>query len=632
MNRFAFILILSVTAICSHAQYVSLGGRFSVDNIKGCAPFPITITNTNLTSWVCDELAGKPCNMDFLGDKSFQRNKFNYTYANPGNYYLRINYTNNGLDSILVKVEDNIQPDFEIYSCSGRQASIKITDQTYDQYFVDFGDGSPLVSINKSNNQVAQYTYSSATPIAIKIRGKKNNAANNCSAKNINFTPVATLPLPQISQLTAVDVSSLKLDFVQPVNVQYKLEMATNAQGFVQLQSLFGVATATVTNLNLDNNYYCFRLSSYDPCNFQNNYSQTICSHKLSVTPQNAQNKIDWPTNTTGVSSVDIKRNNTLYNTINNGATITFLDSDVTCKTDYCYQLTSNYLWGGKSTSLTKCGKAISTSIPPTITNATSVVESDGVKINWIQQPLITATNYSILKALNIGTFNFYDNSLVTSYKDNAFAVGADQCYKIKYVDNCDNQSLNSNPICPVQLTGELSDENIVTLNWNAYSGWNLGVKSYQILKYDQSGNLIATIDRGLNLSYTEADADLQNQIVFYKIIARPTEVGLLQSESNRIQLIKPVNLFFPTAFTPDKKGPQANETFKVQGQFIKKLEISIFDRWGAVVFYTDKGEPWDGFQNGQPMPISTYVWVANVTDISGKTYQRSGTIVLMRK
>lgn len=621
-------MILSAIAFYGHGQYVSEGGRFSVDNIRGCAPFKITITSTSLVVGAnCT-----PCNMDYLGNNTTQQNLLTFTYTNPGTYRMSVNYPNSGPDFLNVTVDNNIQPPFEVYTCSGSQVSLKITDQTYDQYFVDFGDGSPLLPIIKSNNQVAQYTYGSATPVTIKVNGKKNNAANNCSSKNVSFTPVATLPIPQITQLTAVDASTLKLDFAQPVNVQYKLEMATNTQGFVQLQSLYGVATTTITNLNLDNNYYCFRLSSYDPCNFQNNYSQTICSHKLSVTPQNGKNRIDWPTNTIGVSNVDIKRNNTLYQNINTGIKIFFDDIDVVCRTDYCYQLISNYSWNGKSVSLTKCGKAFSSNIPPTITNATSVVESEGVKISWIQPPLFTAANYSLLKATGTGSFNFYDNSLVTNYQDKAFTVGADQCYKINYVDNCDNRSLNTNPICPIQLAGELSDENKVTLTWNAYTGWNLGVKSYQILKYDQSGNLIGTIDRGLNLSYSETDVDLANQVVFFKIVAKPNEVTLASSESNQIELAKPVNLFFPTAFTPDRKGPTANETFKVQGQFIKKMELSIFDRWGAVVFYTEKGEAWDGFQNGQPMPISTYVWVANVTDVSGKTYKRSGTVVLMRK
>jgi gliding motility-associated-like protein len=629
LKKLAFILIfLLIVAKVSHAQYISEGGRFSVDNIRGCAPFTINITATNLVVGAnCT-----PCNMDYLGNNTTQQNLLTFTYTTPGTYRLSVNYPNSGPDFINVTVDNNVQPPFEVYTCSGSQVSLKITDQTYDQYFVDFGDGSPILPINKSNNQVAQYTYSAATPVSIRVNGKKNNAANNCSTRNINFTPVSTLPLPQITQLTAVDASTLKLDFVQPVNVQYKLEMATNTQGFVQLQSLFGVATSTITNLNLDNNYYCFRLSSYDACNFINNYSQTICSHRLAVTPQNGQIKIDWPTNTTGVSRVDIARNATLYNTINNGATVSFVDPDVICKTNYCYQLTSTYSWGGKSVSLSKCGTAFSSNIPATIINATSIVESDGVKISWIQPPLFTVANYSILKASGTGTFNFLDNALVRNYQDKAFIVGADQCYKINYLDLCDNRSLNSNPICPIQLTGVLSDENLVTLNWNAYTGWNAGVKNYEVVKYDQAGNLIATIDRGLNLSYAETDIDLANQIVFYKIIAKPNESGILQSESNQIRLAKPVNLFFPTAFTPDRKGPVVNETFKVQGQYVKKMELSIFDRWGAVVFYTDKGEGWDGLQNGQPMPISTYVWVATVTDAAGNTYQRSGTVVLMRK
>jgi gliding motility-associated-like protein len=92
------------------------------------------------------------------------------------------------------------------------------------------------------------------------------------------------------------------------------------------------------------------------------------------------------------------------------------------------------------------------------------------------------------------------------------------------------------------------------------------------------------------------------------------------------------VNLFFPTAFTPDNKGPKENETFFVGGQFISKIELSVFDRWGSLVFYTDKNEAWDGTQAGQAMPIATYVWRANVTDVSGRTTQHTGSVVLIRK
>ena len=58
---------------------------------------------------------------------------------------------------------------------------------------------------------------------------------------------------------------------------------------------------------------------------------------------------------------------------------------------------------------------------------------------------------------------------------------------------------------------------------------------------------------------------------------------GFLTTESNTLKLIKEVNLFYPTAFTPDKLGDVRNETFEVKGQFVSKIELSIFDRWGAL-------------------------------------------------
>jgi gliding motility-associated-like protein len=623
------IFILFVFGFNASGQYTSDGGRFRVDEVRGCAPFAITIQATDLISGVtCN-----PCNMDFLGNNNAQQNQLTFTYTIPGNYRLSVNYPNASADFIDVTVYQNIQPSYELYTCSGSQVSIKVTEQIYDQYFIDFGDGSPQLSIPKSTNQVAQHPYGAAGNYTILVNGKKNQAANNCAAKPTSFVAVATLPTPQISALTSLDETSTKLDFTRPVNVQYKLEMATNGVGFAQLLSLYDVATVTTNNLRLDNSFYCFRLSAYDPCSFQNNYSPVICNQKLTTTSQNNQNKLDWQTHTVAnqITSVDINRDQAFYRKII-GAPVTAIDPDVICETNYCYQVVSNYAWGGKSSSLVKCAFAISTNVPSTILNSSAVVSDAGVQLTWLQPPLSTAVEYSILKATGTGSFIFYDKAILTDYVDGAFSVAEDQCYKVNYIDKCDNVSANSMPICPIQLVGSLNDENEVSLSWNAFTGWNQGVKNYILEKYDQSGNLLSATNQGLNLSYSESQVDIQNQITSYRIIANPKEIVLAPSMSNKVKLTKLVNLFFPTAFTPDRKGPTANELFKVRGQFITKLEISIFDRWGTLVFYSDKNEAWDGFQNGQPMPVSTYVWTANITDLSGKSYKKSGTVVLMRK
>jgi hypothetical protein len=49
------------------------------------------------------------------------------------------------------------------------------------------------------------------------------------------------------------------------------------------------------------------------------------------------------------------------------------------------------------------------------------------------------------------------------------------------------------------------------------------------------------------------------------------------------------------------------------------------------LIFSTEKNEPWDGNSNGRPMPPSTYVWKADITDKAGQNYSREGTVALMR-
>ena len=75
MRKIILLGIGLVVCMAAHAQspYKSRLGRFQVDQKKGCAPFTVTITDTNLiTSGDCTP--GKPCEMDFEG-KGQQQNQ-----------------------------------------------------------------------------------------------------------------------------------------------------------------------------------------------------------------------------------------------------------------------------------------------------------------------------------------------------------------------------------------------------------------------------------------------------------------------------------------------------------------------------------------------------------------------------
>lgn len=614
-----------------HAQYTSRLGRFQVDQVKGCAPLTVTIQDTNLlTTGECT--AGKPCLMSAGNNTPQQQNQFVITYPQAGTFKLSVLYQSIGADDITITVDPNIQPEFEVYTCSGLQTSIKITDKTYDQYFIDFNsDGITEVAIPNSNNQTASHAYGAAGNFNISVRGKDINSADNCNAKVQAFTAIATLPVPQITTVSAIDATQLKLDFTPVTNVQYKLEIAVNnSTTFQQFQTLYGVNSVDIPNLKVDDTFYCFRLSAFDPCTNTNAYSFPVCSQNFDLAIESGVNKLTWLTSALGVNNTDIQRNGASY-TIIPGSPSSFNDVDVVCKTRYCYRVVNLYTGGTKSISLEKCGESFITVSPSPVDNTSSVVSGEGVKLSWKQDPLFKPFEYVILRSQNNATFSDLGKTTSTEFSDPGYTTESNSCYRINYTDVCENSSQPGALICPMRLSATLDNKNAITLRWSKLKGWKNGVQNYRVQKFDKSGGLMSTTIVGTDTVFVDDQLDLTNQIVQYRVLADANDSGLNTSNSNLVTVTKEANLFYPTAFTPDGTGPVENETFSVFGQFIDKMELKIFDRWGAMVFFTDEKKPWDGTKSGRPMPEGTYVWIANITDLAGRNFSREGTVVILK-
>lgn len=613
----------------SFGQYTSRLGRFQVNEIKGCAPFTVIITNANLvTTGECT--SGKPCLMDYQGNNQQQQNLFSFTYTTSGVYTLSVLYQSIGSDDIIIRVDQNIPPDFEIYSCSNSRVSIRITDNNYDQYVIDFNnDGTPETIIPSSNNQVATHNYGAPGNFQINVRGRDLNSADNCSPMIKNFTAINTLPIPIVNTLTTLSPTSIQLAFVPQVNIQYRLEIATNNSTTFQLfQILLGVNSVTIPNLNTELNYYCFRLSSYNPCLNTNTYSNPICSQRFTLNIQSGVNRLSWITSTTGISSMQIQRDGVNSTTIP-GAPTSFTDVDIVCKTRYCYKITSIYSNGGRSTSLEKCGESFTTATPTPIENATSIVTTNGVDIDWIQNPLFTVSAYSIFRSQHNGFFLPQSPVITSDYKDIMYTTEGIFCYRIDYEDLCDNKSPEGSPICPIRLFGSLGQQNIITLQWSPYVGWKNGVLSYTLEKFNQQGALIQTFAAIADTLFVD-DVEDNFQLVSYRVTAIPKEAGISNSKSNEVKLTKSINLFFPTSFTPN--GDNLNDTFTVRGKYIDQIELKVFDRWGKLVFISLKDEPWDGTANGTLVQEASYLWTAEIIDQSGQNIKQTGSVLLLKK
>jgi gliding motility-associated-like protein len=96
------------------------------------------------------------------------------------------------------------------------------------------------------------------------------------------------------------------------------------------------------------------------------------------------------------------------------------------------------------------------------------------------------------------------------------------------------------------------------------------------------------------------------------------------------IKVFDSVRVFVPNAFTPNGDGSNDRWHILVQG-LIRKLQVSVFDRWGTMVFSSsDPHFSWDGNLRGQPLS-GTFVYMIAGIDYYNKPFQLKGTIIIVR-
>ena len=113
------------------------------------------------------------------------------------------------------------------------------------------------------------------------------------------------------------------------------------------------------------------------------------------------------------------------------------------------------------------------------------------------------------------------------------------------------------------------------------------------------------------------------------------TVEGCSQIATTKI-FIDPANcegdVFFPTAFTPNKDG--INDTFRPSNGYsaLVEFELRIYNRWGQLVFISKKPiAGWDGTYKGIPQDSNTFVWYSRYKKKNNESGFKKGTIQLIR-
>ena len=87
---------------------------------------------------------------------------------------------------------------------------------------------------------------------------------------------------------------------------------------------------------------------------------------------------------------------------------------------------------------------------------------------------------------------------------------------------------------------------------------------------------------------------------------------------------------YIPNAFTPNGDG--LNDTFFPVLRGVKKFELQIFDRWGAMVFASNSADKvWDGTYNGQECKQDVYNYKLVLLNNSREEKEYTGVVSLYR-
>lgn len=119
------------------------------------------------------------------------------------------------------------------------------------------------------------------------------------------------------------------------------------------------------------------------------------------------------------------------------------------------------------------------------------------------------------------------------------------------------------------------------------------------------------------------------NHDITYTVIAQ-TQNGCVASDDITIKVFNGIEIYVPTAFTPNGDGH--NDMLKAIPVGIKEFKhFNIYNRWGQPVFQTaNPARGWDG-KLGGILQTGVFVWIAEGIDYSGNVIRRKGSTVLIQ-
>jgi gliding motility-associated-like protein len=138
--------------------------------------------------------------------------------------------------------------------------------------------------------------------------------------------------------------------------------------------------------------------------------------------------------------------------------------------------------------------------------------------------------------------------------------------------------------------------------------------------------------ETGLNCTNCESPIATPLTTATYVVTGTDT-AGCATYDTVRIEVdIRCNEPFIPTIFSPNGKGPAANELLCLYSNCVDQLKFVVYNRWGELVFETDDiTKCWDGFYKGTESMSGIYAYNLYILQLDGTVVNKTGTITLVK-
>ena len=407
--------------------------------------------------------------------------------------------------------------------------------------------------------------------------------------------------------------------------------------------------TDVFNNLDIRNNSYCFKVLVQNTCEEFSNINQTQehCTIDLETVSGNDEILLNWNDYvgyTVGqyevyrATSYDI---NTLVQIgVVSGNTTSFVDTAMFCRDSVTYRV----LAVGFGSSDQRSYSDLSSNAPfhPVPVEAShiitaTVIDDDYVEVSWTDYTGYRPGEYLVERSEDGITWDSLTQVPITTtliQDTTALVDTASYFYRVFNIDACGDISAVGRIGRTIYLNATLGGAGTIPLlNWNHYQKWANGVLNYQIEIYNEQTELFEPVDilPGNNNRFDDNLSQLDQAMYCYRIVAYEVGGNSATSVSNVKCVIFGPEVYAPNAFTPNNDG--RNEEFKVYVPNLRNGELTIYDRWGELIFRTSdpNGTGWDGTFKGRAVQEGVYVYVISGSGVDGTGFTRSGTVTLIR-